>query len=96
MVWDALGSALIGLAVAVAALRLRPERFPSPVLTVPTGPVGGLVGGLITRVVLGPGFAPATLVGALAVAVAALSLLVREPDARRSASGHPGLRVLGL
>ncbi len=89
MVWEALGSALIGLAVAVLALRRFPARFPARTLTVLTGPAGGLVGGMIMRVVLGPGHAPLTLTAALAVSAAALSLLVRDPAARRPGSPRP-------
>lgn len=86
MVWEALGSALIGFAVAWTALRTFPARFPSRPLALATGPVAALLGGLITRVVVGPGNAAVTLVAALCVGAALLSLLVREPGARRSAA----------
>ncbi|MCQ4080229.1 hypothetical protein NGB36_06370 [Streptomyces sp. RB6PN25] len=84
MIWEALGSALVGLAAAWAALRWLPRRFPSRTMVLATGPSAGLVGGLITRIILGPGHIPVTLVAALAVGAAILSLLVRAPAPRRS------------
>ncbi|AEW96381.1 MULTISPECIES: hypothetical protein [Streptomycetaceae] len=86
MVWEALGSAAIGLGLAYVALRLFPARFPARPLTLATGPVAALLGGLVTRAVLGAGHPPLVLAGALAVAGALLSLLVREAAPRRSAS----------
>ncbi|GAA1916833.1 hypothetical protein [Streptantibioticus ferralitis] len=85
MVWEALGSAIVGLGAGWAALRLFPLRFPSRALTLVTGLVAALLGCLITRFVVGPDNAAVTLLAALGVAVALLSLLVRDPRQRRSA-----------
>ncbi|NJP82120.1 hypothetical protein HCK01_33335 [Streptomyces sp. AA8] len=90
MLWEALGSVLIGLAVSYGALRWLPERygqFRSRPLTLATGPVAALFGALLAHSVLGPGHTPATLAVSLGVAVALLSLLLRQGDrARRSAT----------
>jgi peptidoglycan/LPS O-acetylase OafA/YrhL len=83
MIWEALGSALIGLAVAYVGSRRLPERLPSPRLVLATGAVASLAGGLLTHTVLGDGHPLTTLVGALAVGVALLSLLVRPSGPRR-------------
>ncbi|MBV9026024.1 MAG: hypothetical protein JO362_20060 [Streptomycetaceae bacterium] len=84
MIWEALASVLVGLAVAWAALRWLPCRFPSRTMVLATGPSAALLGGLITRIVLGPGHIPATLFAALAVGTALLSLLIRAPASHRS------------
>ncbi|MCQ8770299.1 hypothetical protein V7793_32530 [Streptomyces sp. KLMMK] len=90
ILWEALGSVLIGLAVSYGALRWLPERygqFRSRPLTLATGPVAALFGALLAHSVLGPGHTPATLAVSLGVAVALLSLLLRQGDrARRSAT----------
>jgi hypothetical protein len=84
MIWEASGSLLVGVAIAWAALHWLPSRFPSRPMVLATGPSAALLGGLITRIILGPGNIPATLFAALAVGAALLSLLVRDPAARRS------------
>ncbi|MEE1927704.1 hypothetical protein V1J52_05780 [Streptomyces sp. TRM 70351] len=76
MLGEALGSALLGLVVALAALRWLPGRFGSAPLVLATGTVAAALGGLVTRAVLGPGHLPAALALAVAVAVALVSLLV--------------------
>ncbi|MGI5339890.1 hypothetical protein ACQEVS_22095 [Streptomyces sp. CA-181903] len=90
ILWEALGSVLIGLAVSLGALRWLPARFGrfrSRTLTLGTGPVAGLFGGLLARSVLGPGHALATLTASLVVAVVLLSLLLRPAGPpRRSAT----------
>lgn len=83
MIWEAVGSALIGLAVAYAGTRGLPGRLPSPRLVLPTGTGAGLAGGLLTHAVLRDGHPLTTLVGALAVGVALLSLLIRPSGPRR-------------
>ncbi|MFT2019909.1 hypothetical protein ACMA1D_29340 [Streptomyces sp. 796.1] len=82
MVLEALGSVLIGLAVAVAALRWLPRRLPTTQLVLSTGPGAALFGALLGHSVLGGGHPLATLTAALIMAVAALSLLVRRPTRR--------------
>ncbi|MCC3651850.1 MULTISPECIES: hypothetical protein [Streptomyces] len=87
MLWEALGSVLIGLAVASAGVRWLSGRLPASPLVYATGPVAALFGCLITRTVVGPDHALASLTGALVVAAALLSLLVRRPGRmRRSAA----------
>jgi hypothetical protein len=85
MVWEALGSVLIGLAIAAAGSRWLPARLPSRPLVMISGLAAGLFGGLVTRSAVGPGHTLATLFGALVVSVALLSLLVR-PAGRMSRS----------
>ncbi|GAA0376132.1 hypothetical protein QZH56_10875 [Streptomyces olivoreticuli] len=90
ILWEALGSVLIGLAVSYGALRWLPARygqFRPRSLALATGPVAALFGALIGHSVLGPGHAPAVLAVSLGVSVALLSLLVRQGDRpRRSAT----------
>jgi hypothetical protein len=84
MILEALCAALLGLALAwVAVLRL-PDRLPDRRLVLPTGAAGGLLGAFITHSVLGSGHGLATLVGAVAVAAALLSLLLRTSRLRTS------------
>ncbi|URN13148.1 hypothetical protein LUW77_21160 [Streptomyces radiopugnans] len=77
MLWEVLGSALVGLAVALVAYHRFADRFRDRSLVLVTGPAAAFGGGVITRVVLGPGYALPTLVVAALVAAALLSLLVR-------------------
>lgn len=81
VVGELLGSVLIGLVVALGALRWRPARFPHVSLALATGPVAALAGGLIARTVLGSGHLPVSLLCAALVASALVSLLmnVRPP-----------------
>ncbi|NBM16823.1 hypothetical protein [Streptomyces sp. GC420] len=87
MVWEVLGSTALGLALALGALRLLPTRLPGRRVVLATGTVGALFGAFVTHSALGPGHLAATLVGALAVAAALLSLLIRPARrVRRSAT----------
>ncbi|MCK7624100.1 hypothetical protein MUU72_13490 [Streptomyces sp. RS10V-4] len=79
MIWEALGAVIVGFAIALSARRWLPERFPSPALTLATGPAAALLGALLTRSILGPGHPVQVLVAALAVGSALLSVLVRPP-----------------
>jgi hypothetical protein len=95
MLWQALTFAALGLAIASAATRLLPSlRLPSPLLVLSTGPVAALTGGLLARTILGPGHLLLTLLAALAVSTALLSLLVRPAPRvmpfRRITTGLPG------
>ena len=87
MFWEALGSAILGLALAWAALYRLPHRLPSRTLVLPTGVAGGLFGAFVTHSALGPGHLLVILVGALIVSAASLSLLLRPAERfrRRSA-----------
>ncbi|GAA2072351.1 hypothetical protein GCM10009801_24880 [Streptomyces albiaxialis] len=88
MIWEALGSAAIGLALAHLASKRIPGRLPHRRLVLATGLVAGLLGGLVSGVVLGPGQFPVTLLCAAGVAAAMLSLLLRvdagAPESRRA------------
>ncbi|MER6140752.1 hypothetical protein ACI2L4_03930 [Streptomyces sparsogenes] len=86
MILEALGSVLIGLAIAYGAGRWQPRRFHSRRLLLSTGPAAALLGALLSHTVLGAGHTPTVLVVALGFAVALLSLLVRPAGRlRRSA-----------
>ncbi|MBO8195150.1 hypothetical protein ITI46_26380 [Streptomyces oryzae] len=78
MIWEALGSAALGLALALAAARQFPERLPDRRLVLATGPVAALTGGLISHTVLGPGNSPVIWCVALGFSAALLSLLLRD------------------
>ncbi|MER8237057.1 hypothetical protein ACIRQY_03870 [Streptomyces sp. NPDC101490] len=82
MFLEALGSALLGLALAWAAAHRLPDRLPVRATVLLAGTLGGVFGALVTHGALGPGHFLATLVGGVAVAAVLISLLVR-PAARR-------------
>ncbi|GAA2401102.1 hypothetical protein GCM10010420_29940 [Streptomyces glaucosporus] len=90
MIWEVLGSALLGLAVALVAAHRFPDRFRDRSLVLATGPAAAVAGGVITHVVLGPGHSLPALVVAVLVAAALLSLLVR-PRGGSAASGRPSV-----
>ncbi|MET7638322.1 hypothetical protein [Streptomyces sp. NPDC005438] len=87
MFWEALGSLLLGLALSTLSLWRLPGRFPQPSLTLATGTLGTLLGGLITRVVLGPGHHLATFAVALGVGLALLSLTLSDSVGRSFRGG---------
>ncbi|OEV05938.1 hypothetical protein [Streptomyces oceani] len=76
MPWETIGSLVLGFALAAAATRWLPERFPDRALVLATGPVAALLGGVIARVVVGAGHPAAILAIATGVSVAMLSLLM--------------------
>lgn len=76
MLWLALSSAIIGFALAYAAVHWLPSRLPDRTLVLATGPGAAVLGGLIARIVMGPGYSLAALVIAAGVSVAILSLLL--------------------
>ncbi|MTE20880.1 hypothetical protein F0L17_17505 [Streptomyces sp. TRM43335] len=88
MPWEVLGSALLGLVVAVVAAHRFPDRFRDRALVLATGPAAAFVGGMVTRVVLGPGHPLPTLAVAVPVSAALLSLLVR-PGGEAPPRGRP-------
>ncbi|WP_399086216.1 hypothetical protein ACGH2B_07975 [Streptomyces sp. BBFR2] len=77
MIWEALGAVAVGLVLSFAATRRLPDRFPARSLTLATGPGAALLGALLTHSILGPGHPVQTLVAAVAVGAALLSLLLR-------------------
>ena len=89
MLWEAVVSALVGLVTAWAGVRLAPGRFPALRLTVLTGLTGALLGGLITRWVVGSALPEAPPLVALLVAAAGMSLLLREPVKRPARRPRP-------
>lgn len=82
MLLEAIGSVLLGMALAIGAGHRLPHRLPSRTLVLPTGVAGALFGAFVTHSALGPGHAIATLVGAVAMSVALLSLLLRPTRGR--------------
>lgn len=82
MLWEALGSVLLGLALAWVADRHLADRLPERRAVFLTGSLGALFGAYVTHAALGPGQFLGTLVGAVLIGAVLLSLLLR-PSARR-------------
>lgn len=74
---EALGSALLGLVLAGAAVRRLEHRLPTRSLVLATGVAGALFGAFVTHSALGPGSPLVVLIGAGVVSAASLSLLLR-------------------
>ncbi|MEV6327137.1 hypothetical protein [Streptomyces sp. NPDC051909] len=83
MFLEALGSALLGFALAWAAAHRLPDRLPGRAAVLLTGALGGVFGALVTHGALGPGHFLATLIGAVAITAVLLSLLIRPASRRR-------------
>ncbi|MEV6165309.1 hypothetical protein AB0L71_25965 [Streptomyces sp. NPDC052052] len=86
MILEPLGSVVLGLALAWAALRALPHRLPSRPAVFATGTLGALFGTFLMRSVLEPDHVVATLVGAALIGAVTLSLLVRPRSRRLSRS----------
>jgi hypothetical protein len=88
MLFEALGSALLGLLLAVAAIHRLAHRLPTRSLVVTTGIAGGLFGAFVTDSALDAGGVLLPLLGAAIVSAASLSLLLRPAGrlGRRSAT----------
>ncbi|MFI5802393.1 hypothetical protein [Streptomyces sp. NPDC051561] len=88
MILEALGSVILGLALAWAAVSRLPERLPSRSHVMTAGLLGALFGAWLTHMAVGPGHLLATLLGASVVGAVALSLLLRPTRRirRRSAA----------
>ncbi|MFD5034788.1 hypothetical protein ACFVWX_11595 [Streptomyces sp. NPDC058220] len=82
MIFEALGSVLLGLGLSWAAAHGLSHRLPARRTVFTTGPLGALFGAYLTHMALGAGHVMATLVGALLVGAVVLSLLLR-PAGRR-------------
>ena len=80
MFLEALGSALLGFALAAAAAYRLPHRLPARSLVLSTGVAGALFGAFLTHSAVGPGYFTVTLLGGVAVAAASLSLLLRPAE----------------
>ncbi|MET9729895.1 hypothetical protein ABZZ79_04245 [Streptomyces sp. NPDC006458] len=81
MILEALGSALLGLALAWTAANRLSHRLPARPLVYSTGVAGALFGDFITHTALDAAAVPLSLLGALIVSTASLSLLLR-PNGR--------------
>ncbi|MFF4748966.1 hypothetical protein ACWD5R_06745 [Streptomyces sp. NPDC002514] len=77
MILEALGSALVGLGLATAAVHRLSHRLPARLLVFCTGVAGALFGDFVTHTALGPGPVLVSLLGAAVVSAASLSLLLR-------------------
>ncbi|MEV0220450.1 hypothetical protein [Streptomyces sp. NPDC050704] len=77
MFLEALGSAILGLALAWAAAYRLPHRLPARSLVLSTGVAGALFGTFLTHTALGSGHFLVFMIGAVAVSAASLSLLLR-------------------
>ncbi|WP_328300665.1 hypothetical protein OG389_24875 [Streptomyces sp. NBC_00435] len=86
---ETLGSALLGLALAGAAVRVLAQRLPSARTVLVSGVSGALFGAYLTHTALGPGHNTlfATLFGGALVSAVVLSLLLR-PAGRTGRSSH--------
>ncbi|WP_436842078.1 hypothetical protein [Streptomyces virginiae] len=82
---EVLGSALLGLALSAAAVRVLAPRLPSRRTVLGSGVVGALFGAYLTHFALGPGHNTlmATFVGAVLVSAVVLSLLLRPAHGPR-------------
>ncbi|MDQ0583308.1 hypothetical protein [Streptomyces rishiriensis] len=86
MILEALGSAVLGLVLAWAAAHRFSHRLPVRTLVFATGVAGALFGDFVTHSALGPGTALASLLGAVIVSAASLSLLLRPAGRLRRRS----------
>ncbi|MFD8146157.1 hypothetical protein [Streptomyces sp. NPDC059708] len=79
MLMEAVGSGLLGLALAGVAVRVLAKRLPSTRTVLVSGVSGALFGAYLTHMSLGPGHNTlfATLMGGLGVSAVVLSLLLR-------------------
>ncbi|WP_327268367.1 hypothetical protein OG233_10110 [Streptomyces sp. NBC_01218] len=91
MIWESIGSVVIGLALSWAALHVLPGRLPSARAVYPAGALGALFGAYLADGVLYSGHAEATAAGALVVGAVTLSLLLR-PRGRRRITGPAATR----
>ncbi|MGW2571326.1 hypothetical protein [Streptomyces sp. NPDC001537] len=86
MLFEALGSALLGLVLAGAAIHRLSDRLPTRSLVLATGVSGALFGAFVTHSALDPGNFLLILLGAAIVSAASLSLLVRPAGRLRRRS----------
>ncbi|MER5732644.1 hypothetical protein ABT084_30690 [Streptomyces sp. NPDC002138] len=95
MLLEALGSALLGLALSAAALRTLPSRLPSSRTVLVSGVLGALFGSYLMRYALGPGHTTptATFLGGLLVSAVVLSLLLRPAGRPKRSSRRPPFSV---
>ncbi|WP_432140093.1 MULTISPECIES: hypothetical protein [unclassified Streptomyces] len=82
MILEALGSAVLGIVLAWAAIHRLSHRLPARTLVLATGVAGALFGAFLMDSALESGSIVLVLVGATVVSAASLSLLLR-PAGRR-------------
>jgi hypothetical protein len=80
MFLEALGAAMLGLALAWAVAYRLPHRLPTRSLVLSTGVAGALFGAFLTHTALGSGHYLVILTGAVIVSAALLSLLLRPAE----------------
>ncbi|MCD9873781.1 hypothetical protein [Streptomyces guryensis] len=86
LLFEALGSVLLGLVLAGAAIHRLSDRLPTRSLVLATGIAGALFGAFVTHSALDPGNFLLILLGAAIVSAASLSLLVRPAGRLRRRS----------
>jgi hypothetical protein len=85
MLWNAVAFAVLGLVVSWAAGRVLPARLGLSPLTLATGPVAALIGGLVAFSVVGERHPELTYPAAALTAAVLLSLLAGPPRRGRHA-----------
>ncbi|MFG2878456.1 hypothetical protein ACGFYU_26225 [Streptomyces sp. NPDC048337] len=88
MLMEALGSALLGLALSATAARVLARRLPSVRVVLVSGVLGALFGAYLMHFALGPehNTLTATLLGAVLVSAVVVSLLLRPASGPRRPS----------
>ncbi|MFF4251625.1 hypothetical protein ACFY1L_10475 [Streptomyces sp. NPDC001663] len=86
MLFEALGSALLGLVLAWAAHHRLSHRLPARSLVLATGVAGALFGAFVMHSALDPGNFLVILLGGAIVSAASLSLLLRPAGRLRRRS----------
>ncbi|MEU6574342.1 hypothetical protein [Streptomyces sp. NPDC046805] len=92
MILEALGSALLGVALAWTAVRRLSHRLPARPLVFCTGVAGALFGDFVTHSALGFDTVLLSLLGAAVVSAASLSLLLRPARGLRRRPAPPSGR----
>ncbi|TKT02629.1 hypothetical protein [Streptomyces lasalocidi] len=77
MILEALGSAVLGIVLAWAAVQRLSHRLPATRLVFATGIAGALFGDFVTHSALDSGSLLVSLLGAVVVSAASVSLLLR-------------------
>jgi hypothetical protein len=86
LLFEALGSAVLGLVLAWVAGHRLAHRLPARSLVFATGVAGALFGAFVTHSAFNPGNVLLILLGAAIVSAASLSLLVRPAGRLRRRS----------
>ncbi|SEF83523.1 hypothetical protein SAMN05216223_102193 [Actinacidiphila yanglinensis] len=85
----AVAFAALGLLVAWGAIRLFPLRLAVNALTLSTGPVAAVIGGLVAYSIVGGHHPEATFPAAVLTSASLLSVLARPPRRGRHAKVFP-------